>query len=172
MAAHQHALVLPITPSPFSLVANSGTGWSSRPPSIYVSTLFLRALALVFSFASALSLATLSRARKTSEGQPSTSTFTEYPKLLYSFIVDVLVFLYSAYQLLKGVCDMAHRGFLVSDKASDYISFVVDQMKETSASQSMKAAIIISLCMSMAAFLVILPSSLFSGYKLCKRIVW
>ena len=46
----------------------------------------------------------------------------------YSFVASVLAFLYSAYQLFKGVCNIAHRGFLISDMASDYSSFILDQV--------------------------------------------
>ncbi|KAH7863557.1 hypothetical protein Vadar_019106 [Vaccinium darrowii] len=171
------------TPSPFSFSVAS-TRWSPRP-SIYISTLFLRFLALLFSFASALALAAPSP--KKTEGKED-SSFSEYPELLYSFIVTILVFIYSAYQLFKGVGDIACRGIFVSDMASDYLNFILDQLAGyllmSSSSMTVLAiqqrrqtaalwnAAVISVTMSFAAFLVIAICALISGYKLCKRIIW
>ncbi|XWS48954.1 hypothetical protein CRYUN_Cryun13aG0121700 [Craigia yunnanensis] len=109
------------TPSPFSFSGTS-TRWSSRP-SIDHSILFLRFLVLLFSFISALTLSAPSTKKK-DQRSPS---FTEYPELIYCFIVAILAFLYTAFQLFKGICDIAHRGILISDKTSDYLSFVLDQ---------------------------------------------
>ncbi|KDP25482.1 hypothetical protein JCGZ_20638 [Jatropha curcas] len=111
------------TPSPFSFSIAS-TRWSSRP-SIHLSGLVLRFLALLFSFVSALSLA-FPPSKK--NGQ-----FADYPELKYCFVVYVLVFIYSAFQLFKGVCDITHTGFLISDMISDYLSFILDQVAASSA---------------------------------------
>lgn len=46
----------------------------------------------------------------------------------YCFIVDILAFAYSSFQLFKGICDIAHRGILIPDKISDYSSFILDQV--------------------------------------------
>ncbi|XP_021300620.1 LOW QUALITY PROTEIN: CASP-like protein 4A4 [Herrania umbratica] len=170
------------TPSPFSFSGTSSR-WSSRPP-IDHSTLFLRFLLLLFSFISALSLAAPSTKKK---GQRPPS-FTQYPELIYCFIVAILAFLYAAFQLFKGICDIAHRGILISDKTSDYLSFVLDQLAGYLLISSSSVAIpiirqvekstpvwkgtIISTSMSFATFLVIAICALFSGYKLCKRNVW
>lgn len=62
------------TPSPFSFSVAS-TGWSSRP-SIHYTNLGLRFLVLLFSFVSAITLATSS---KTKNQPPS---FTAYPELM------------------------------------------------------------------------------------------
>ncbi|OMO58686.1 CASP-like protein [Corchorus olitorius] len=64
------------TPSPFSFSVAS-TRLSSRP-SLHNSYLFLRSLALLFSFISALSLAAPS-AKKKGQGSPS---FTQNPELM------------------------------------------------------------------------------------------
>ncbi|KAI8546368.1 hypothetical protein RHMOL_Rhmol07G0111700 [Rhododendron molle] len=170
------------TPSPFSFSVAS-TRWSSRP-SIYISSLFLRFLALIFSFASALALAAPSPKKTTGKED---SSFGDYPELLYSFIVTILAFVYSACQLFKGVSDIAYRGILMSDVASDYLSFILDQLAGyllmSSSSMTVLAiqqrrqdtfwkAAVISVTMSFAAFVVIAICALLSGYKLCKRIIW
>ncbi|XP_039046636.1 CASP-like protein 4A4 isoform X1 [Hibiscus syriacus] len=110
------------TPSPFSFSVAS-TGWSSRSSIHHHSTLLLRFSVLLFSFISALILAAPSTKKK---HQPSPS-FTDYPELIYCFIVASIAFLYTALQLFKGVCDIAHRGILISDMALDYVSFFLDQ---------------------------------------------
>ncbi|XAR55046.1 hypothetical protein NMG60_11030422 [Bertholletia excelsa] len=173
------------TPSPFSFSVAS-TRWSSRP-SAFISILFLRFLALLFSFGAALSLAVAPSPKKMT-GERASSGFRDYPELLYSFGVSTLVSLYSAYQLFKGICDIAHRGILISDMASDYLSFILDQLagyilvssssvtavaihRMKSAAKLQKAAAV-SAGMSLAAFLVIVACALFSGYRLCKRIIW
>ncbi|XVF51533.1 hypothetical protein PTKIN_Ptkin04bG0192400 [Pterospermum kingtungense] len=113
------------TPSPFSFSGTS-TRWSSRPSILNHSNLFLRFLVLVFSFISALTLAAPSSKNK---DQRSIS-FTQYPELIYCFIASVLAFLYAAFQLFKGICDIAHRGILISDMTSDYLSFVLDRASQ------------------------------------------
>ncbi|OWM72003.1 hypothetical protein CDL15_Pgr017886 [Punica granatum] len=111
------------TPSPFSFSVAS-TRWSSRPP-IHLSGLYLRFLALVLSFVSALSLANPPK----SKGQGG-SSFDKCPELMYCFVVSIVAFVYSAFQLFKGVCDISYRGIVISDKVSDYLSFILDQAKE------------------------------------------
>ncbi|XP_058222447.1 CASP-like protein 4A4 isoform X2 [Rhododendron vialii] len=179
-ATHSPAPPLLATPSPFSFSVAS-TRWSSRP-SIYISSLFLRFLALIFSFASALALAAPSAKKTTGKDD---SSFSDYPELF--FIVTILAFVYSAYQLFKGVSDIAYRGILISDMASDYLSFILDQLAGylliSSSSMTVLAiqqrrqdtlwkAAVISVTMSFAAFVVIAICALLSGYKLCKRIIW
>ncbi|GLU05769.1 hypothetical protein SLE2022_228500 [Rubroshorea leprosula] len=170
------------TPSPFSFsVASTRSRWR---PSIHLSILCLSFLGLLFSFVSALSLAAASPGKK---GKNS-SSFTKYPELLYCFIVALLAFSYSAFQLFKGICDIAHRGMLISDKVSDYLSFILDQVVVYLLISSSSIAIsvvprleittalwkgtIISSSMSFATFLVMATCALLSGYKLCKRIIW
>ncbi|GKU95309.1 hypothetical protein SLEP1_g8684 [Rubroshorea leprosula] len=172
------------TPSPFSFsVASTRSRWNTRP-SIHLSILCLSFLGLLFSFVSALSLAAASPGKK---GENS-SSFTKYPELLYCFIVALLAFSYSAFQLFKGICDIAHRGMLISDKVSDYLSFILDQVVGYLLVSSSSIAItvvrrleitpalwkgtIISTSMSFATFLVMATCALLSGYKLCKRIIW
>ncbi|KAG8374882.1 hypothetical protein BUALT_Bualt10G0041700 [Buddleja alternifolia] len=111
------------TPSPFSFSVAS-TRWSSRPP-IQTANLFLRFLSLVFSSGAALSLAALSPANTKFKKQ--STNFRDYPELLYCFTVNIFAFIYAAYQLFKGICDIAHRGIFISDMVSDYISFILDQ---------------------------------------------
>lgn len=41
-----------------------------------------------------------------------------------------MAFVYSAFQLFKGVCDISYRGILISDKISDYLSFILDQAND------------------------------------------
>ncbi|XP_022759866.1 CASP-like protein 4A4 [Durio zibethinus] len=170
------------TPSPFSFSVTS-TSWSARP-SIHHSNLFLRFLVLLFSFISALTLVAPSTKKKDQQS-PS---FTQYPELIYCFIVAILAFLYAAFQLFKGICDIAHRGILISDMTSDYLSFVLDQLVGYLLVSSSSVAIpiirhfekstplwkgtIVSTSMSFATFLAVAICALLSGYKLCKRIVW
>ncbi|XVE57841.1 hypothetical protein DITRI_Ditri04bG0122600 [Diplodiscus trichospermus] len=110
------------TPSPFSFSGTS-TRWSSRPL-IQHSHLFLRFLVLIFSFISALTLAAPSGKKKDQRSH----SFTGQPELIYCFIVAILNFLYAAFQLFKGICDIAHRGILISDMTSDYLGFIIDQL--------------------------------------------
>ncbi|KAK5813280.1 hypothetical protein PVK06_028728 [Gossypium arboreum] len=172
------------TPSPFSF--SGTTTRRTYTPSIHHLNLFLRFLQLLFSFISALTLATPPANNNSGQRSPS---FTEYPELIYSFIVAILAFLYAALQLFKGISDIAHGGILISDKTSDYFSFVFDQLMGYLVISSASVAIpiiqqqvgqstplwkgtIVSTSMSLATFLVIAISALLSGYKLCKRIVW
>uniref|UniRef100_A0A199U915 CASP-like protein n=1 Tax=Manihot esculenta TaxID=3983 RepID=A0A199U915_MANES len=101
---------------------------------------------------------------------------------MYCFIVYTLVFVYSALQLFKGVCDMEHRGLIISDLISDYLSFILDQLLGyllisscsvaiLDAQQISKTALLWKV-MSFAAFLVTATCTILSGYKLCKRIIW
>ncbi|KAI3414669.1 CASP-like protein, partial [Psidium guajava] len=110
------------TPSPFSF-----SGASARRtvvPPIQLSSLFLRLMALLLSFVSALALTTLPK-----KGGQSPSSFGQLPEeLTYCFVVTVVAFVYSTFQLFKGVCDISHRGILISDRFSDYLSFVLDQL--------------------------------------------
>ncbi|KAK9147798.1 hypothetical protein Scep_006555 [Stephania cephalantha] len=171
------------TPSPFAFSVASTGLWSSRP-TIRLLNLILRLFALLFSFVSALSLSSKDR-----KGSNPGSSFGDYPELWYCFAVAILVSIYSAFQLFKGVCDIAYRGVLISDKTSDYISFVFDQVSayllvssssvsalairelgRTHRSTELRKMTIVSVTMSIAAFFVIVASSVFSGYKLCKRI--
>ncbi|XP_015896230.3 CASP-like protein 4A4 isoform X2 [Ziziphus jujuba] len=171
------------TPSPFSISVAS-SGWNSRPTISYWD-LFLRFVGLLFSFSSALSLVIISSPKKKHEGP---SSFAESPQLLYCFIVTILAFAYSAFQLFKGIFDIAHKGILMSDLISDYTSFILDQLvgyllvssssvavavvQEIEKSSPLWRATIISASFSLANFLVIATCALFSGYKLCKRISW
>ncbi|KAH8521980.1 hypothetical protein POPTR_001G102600v4 [Populus trichocarpa] len=170
------------TPSPFSF-SDAPARLSTRPP-IYLSNLILRFLALVFSFVSALSLA----ASSSKKDSPRPSSFADYSELLYCFIASVLVFVYSAFQLFKGICDIAQRGILISDMFSDYMSFILDQVagyllissssvailaiQQIDKTASILKAVIISTVVSFVTFLVIVICTLLSGYRLCKRIIW
>ncbi|XP_039046637.1 CASP-like protein 4A4 isoform X2 [Hibiscus syriacus] len=171
------------TPSPFSFSVAS-TGWSSRSSIHHHSTLLLRFSVLLFSFISALILAAPSTKKK---HQPSPS-FTDYPELIYCFIVASIAFLYTALQLFKGVCDIAHRGILISDMALDYVSFFLDQLVGYLLVSSASVAVpiiglvergtplrkgaVVSTSMAFATFIVMAVCAILSGYKLCKRIGW
>uniref|UniRef100_A0A803R3G6 CASP-like protein n=2 Tax=Cannabis sativa TaxID=3483 RepID=A0A803R3G6_CANSA len=173
------------TPSPFSISVAS-TGWSSRPTINHFS-LFLRFLAFLFSFVSALSLV-IHAPKKKIKGSSSPSSFGEYSELLYCFTITMVAFAYSVFQLFKGILEIADKGIIMSDMVSDYTSFIVDQLlvyllissssvavpaiKNMESSSSLWKASIVSLGFSFATFLVIALSALFSGYKLCKRIIW
>ncbi|KAL7123099.1 hypothetical protein ACP275_01G084600 [Erythranthe tilingii] len=165
----------PPTPSPLSFSVAS-----TRPPFLTVN-LFLRFLTLVLSAATLLSLAATSPTK-------NSSTFWDYSQLVYCFTANILVFVYTLFQLFKGICDIAHRGIFISDKASDYISFIFDQLAgyllvsassvAVQAIQQMhngiplRKAAIVSLCTSFASFVVVAASALLSGYRFCKRIIW
>ncbi|KAE8683834.1 CASP-like protein [Hibiscus syriacus] len=164
------------TPSPFSFSVAS-TGWSSRSSIHHHSTLLLRFSVLLFSFISALILAAPSTKKK---HQPSPS-FTEYPELIYYFIVASIAFLYTAFQLFKGVCDIAHRGILISDMASDYLvgyllissaSVAVPIIGEVERGTPLRKGAVVSTSMAFATFIVMAICAILSGYKLCKRIGW
>ncbi|XP_073298780.1 CASP-like protein 4A4 [Primulina huaijiensis] len=172
------------TPSPYS-TSIASTRWSSRPP-IQVINLVLRFLALVLAFGSALSLAAISP--RNSKLKNQSSRFCSYPGLLYCFSVNILSFLYAAYQLFKCICDISHRGIFISDMISDHISFIFDQLagyllissssvavpviQQMENGNSLKKAAIVSISMSFASFLIIAANALLSGYKFCKRIIW
>ncbi|KAM7258307.1 hypothetical protein ACFE04_014048 [Oxalis oulophora] len=154
------------TPSPFS-----SSHWGSRTSIYHVSGLVLRSSVLLFSFASVVSLATQSHKAK----RQKSNTFTDYSELL---IV----------QLLKTICDISPTGSLISNKISDYASFICDQLISyflISSSTMMiplitrmkhdgtlwKAAAIAA-SMSLVSFVVMAICAVLSGYKLCKRIIW
>ncbi|XP_074346187.1 CASP-like protein 4A4 [Apium graveolens] len=170
------------TPSPFSYSVAS-TRLSSRP-SFHLSNLFLRSLSLVLSSVSAFLVAGTSNTKDDDQK----SSFNESPELLYCFTTTLLVFIYSAYQLFKGVSDITYRGVLISDIFSDYSSFPLDQMaayllvssssvavtaiQHNELSTALKRATIVSVCMSFSAFVVTAACAILSGYKLCTRIIW
>ncbi|XP_039022747.1 CASP-like protein 4A4 isoform X2 [Hibiscus syriacus] len=92
--------------------------------------------------------------------QPSPS-FTEYPELI---------------------------GILISDMASDYVSFVLDQLVgyllissasvavpiigEVERGTPLRKGAVVSTSMAFATFIVMAICAILSGYKLCKRIGW
>ncbi|KAF3660873.1 putative CASP-like protein-like isoform X2 [Capsicum annuum] len=170
------------TPSPYSFSVAS-TRLRSRP-SLYTYDITLRSLALLFSFISALSLAVPSPTR-TKRG---ISRLRDNPQLMYCFTVSILAFIYSAFQLFKRVCDIAYGGVLISDRTSDYLSFILDQLagyllvssssvtiqviQQMDGHTTLWKAAIIAVCMSFIAYVVLAISALLSGYKLCKRIIW
>ncbi|EYU29727.1 hypothetical protein ABFS82_01G078000 [Erythranthe guttata] len=170
----------PPTPSPLSFSVTS-----SQPPFL-TANLFLRFLTLVLSAATLLSLAATSPTNSTLKKH--STTFWDYSQLVYCFTANILVFVYTLFQLFKGICDIAHRGIFISDKASDYISFILDQLAgyllvsassvAVQAIQQMhngiplRKAAIVSLCTSFASFVVVAASALLSGYRFCKRIIW
>ncbi|GMN32264.1 hypothetical protein TIFTF001_003592 [Ficus carica] len=172
------------TPSPFS-ISIASTGWSSRP-SIHLCDLLLRFLAFLFSFVSALSLVIISPKKK-DKASPG-SSFGDYTELLYCFTAVMLAFAYSLFQLFKGILEIADKGTLMSDKVSDFTSFIFDQLlvyllvssssvaipaiKQIEVLSPLWKASIISVSFSFATFLVIAICALLSGYKLCKRIIW
>nr|XP_043618815.1 CASP-like protein 4A4 [Erigeron canadensis] len=174
------------TPSPFSFSVTS-TRWStSSRPSIHHTSLFLRAVVLVFSFGSSLALATT---MSNNHPHQYNQSFQNYPEFVYNFVITTLVFVYSAYQLFKGVSDIAFRGIFISDKTSDYINFILDQLagyllvscssvtssaihRQLDRIPSLKNAAIVSVSMSMVALLATAACAILSGYKLSKRIMW
>ncbi|KAK1420745.1 hypothetical protein QVD17_22588 [Tagetes erecta] len=175
------------TPSPFSFSVAS-TRWSSSRPYNHIFSLVFRAMVMVFSFGSSLALAvTMSN---NSQQEDHKKGFQDYPEFLYSFAITTLAFIYSAYQLFKGIFDIAFRGVFISDKISDYTSFILDQLagyllvscssvtavminKPSLAGNTLlKKAAIASVCMSVAAVLTTAVCTLLSGYKLSKRLMW
>ncbi|KAI3964236.1 hypothetical protein MKX01_026381 [Papaver californicum] len=151
------------TPSPFTFsVAGSTTLSLSSQPAFRYANLFLRFAGLLF--------------------------FFHLCNVLYCFIVSILASIYSAYQLFKGVCDIAYRARFVSDNISDYSSFILDQLVAylLISSSSILVLIIhriipttsvwksevVSASMSCITFVIIAISTLQSGYKLCKRLIW
>ncbi|XP_010529552.1 PREDICTED: CASP-like protein 4A4 [Tarenaya hassleriana] len=183
------ATVPAMTPSPFAVSVASTRFSSRRRPSDHVSGVVLRFMALVFSFVSALSLAIQTPSSRPRHRNQS-SGFAAHPELVYCFGVALTAFLYSALQTFKGVCDVSHRGVLISDSLSDYASFILDQIMCYLLVSSSSVAIakiqdmdgedmktlrkgsIVSASMSFLAFFVLAISCLFSGYKLCKRFIW
>ncbi|CAA7018289.1 unnamed protein product [Microthlaspi erraticum] len=182
----------PAVPTP-SLFAYSVTpsGFSSRRESVHVPGLVLRFITLVLCFVSALSLAVnVNRPSLRHHRTQSSSSFASYPELLYCFGVAVTGFVYTSLQTFKGVCDITHKGVLISEPLSDYISFILDQVICYLLVSSSSVAIawiqhinedgiitlrnnsIVSVSMSFSAFLVLTLSTLLSGYKLCKRFMW
>ncbi|CAM8876861.1 unnamed protein product [Rhodiola kirilowii] len=110
------------TPSPFSVTSPLR---SSSRHFVHAASLSNRAMAVILSFISALSLARPPKQRNSS--QLSTS-FIDHPELVYCFVVAILAFGYSALQLIRGIYDIAHRGFFVTEKVSDYTTFILDQV--------------------------------------------
>ncbi|CAM8876880.1 unnamed protein product [Rhodiola kirilowii] len=110
------------TPSPFSVTSPLR---SSSRHFVHAASLSNRAMAVILSFISALSLARPPKQRNSS--QLSTS-FIDHPELVYCFVVAILAFGYSALQLIRGIYDIAHRGFFVTEKVSDYTTFILDQL--------------------------------------------
>ncbi|XP_070011765.1 CASP-like protein 4A4 [Nicotiana sylvestris] len=152
-------------------------------PPLLVKHTYIMSLALLFSFISALSLAAQEGTKR-----KRISSFYDHPELTYCFTVSILVFIYSAFQLFKRVCDIAYRGVLISDMTSDYLSFIFDQLagyllvssssvtipviQQMNSQSSLWKAAVVAVCMSFSALMVIAVSALLSGYKLCKRIIW
>ncbi|KAJ9549955.1 hypothetical protein OSB04_022498 [Centaurea solstitialis] len=191
-AAYTSPVVAVPTPSPFSFSVAS-TRWSSSRPSIRISSLFLRGMVVVFSFASSMALALTMSNKDLHEDDPKLleyQRFQKYPEFVYSIVVTTSVSVYSGYQLYKGVSDIADRGSFISNKTSDHISFVLDQLASylllscssvttlaihhelKGSNTSLKKAAIACVCMSFAAFFIIAVSAIMSGYKLSKRIMW
>ncbi|CAH8272998.1 unnamed protein product [Arabidopsis lyrata] len=179
------------TPSLFAYsITPSTSRFSSRRASVHVIGLVLRFLTLVLCFVSALSLAVNVHRPSRRYLTQNSSSFASYPELLYCFVVAVIGFVYTCLQTFKGVCDITHRGILISEPLSDYISFIFDQAICYLLVSSSSVAIawiqhinedaintlrnnsIISVSMSFSAFFVLTLSSLLSGYKLCKRFMW
>ncbi|OVA14117.1 Uncharacterized protein family UPF0497 [Macleaya cordata] len=165
------------TPSPFSISFSVASTRLSSQPSFRFYNLFLRFFALIFSFISTITLACPSPQK----GNDEPSTFLNYPELMYCFITAMLASIYSAYQLFKGVCDISYRGRFISDKTSDYTSFILDQLVAylliSSSSVSVLAidrivrtsplrkAVIVSSIMAYIAFFVVAICALLSGYE-------
>ncbi|MFS7934285.1 putative casparian strip membrane protein [Helianthus anomalus] len=115
------------TPSPFSFSVAS-TRWSSSRPYNHVFGLVLRAMMMAFSFGSSLALAvTMSNNNQEDHDKQG---FQHHPELVYSLIITTAVFVYSVYQLFKGIFDIADKGIVISDKTSDYTSFILDQVNK------------------------------------------
>ncbi|KAG7552800.1 Casparian strip membrane protein domain [Arabidopsis thaliana x Arabidopsis arenosa] len=179
------------TPSLFAYSITPPTSrFSSRRASVHVIGLVLRFITLVLCFVSALSLAVNVHRPSRRHLTQNSSSFASYPELLYCFGVAVTGFVYTCLQTFKGVCDITHRGILISEPLSDYISFIFDQaicyLLVSSSSvaiawiqhinedaiKTLRNNSIISVSMSFSAFLVLTLSGLLSGYKLCKRFMW
>lgn len=50
----------------------------------------------------------------------------------YCFTAVMLAFAYSLFQLFKGILEIADKGTLMSDKVSDFTSFIFDQVSSLS----------------------------------------
>lgn len=181
-AAYSPALSRPPLPTPSPLWSSAvSTRWSSRPP-IQTTHLFLRFVAFVLSAASAISLATVTKARFARHRV----SFWDHPEFVYCFSVNIVEFVYAAYQLFKGTCDVVDRGIFISDRVSDFISFFFDQVSgyllisassvavpainELHNGNPLKKAATVSICLSFTLFAVLAASALISSYTLCKRI--
>ncbi|KAJ4876302.1 CASP-like protein 4A4 [Raphanus sativus] len=183
----------PSVPTPSSLaysVTPPASRFSSRRPSVHVTGLVLRFISLVLCFVSALSLAVNVHRPSQRHRSQSSSSFASYPELLYCFGVAVTGLVYTSLQTFKGVCDITHRGVLISESISDYISFILDQVicyllvssssvtiawiqhANGDAIKTLQSNSIVSASMAFSAFFVLALSSLLSGYKLCKRFMW
>ncbi|KAF8097000.1 hypothetical protein N665_0297s0011 [Sinapis alba] len=183
----------PSVPTPSSLaysVTPQASRFSARRASVHVSGLVLRFISLVLCFVSALSLAVNVHRPSQRHRSQSSSSFASYPELLYCFGVAVIGFVYASLQTFKGVCDITHRGVLISEPLADYISFILDQVicyllvssssvaiawiqhANGDAIKTLQNNSIVSASMAFSAFLVLALSSLLSGYKLCKRFMW
>ncbi|CAF2042804.1 hypothetical protein BRARA_I02305 [Brassica rapa] len=183
----------PSVPTPSSLaysVTPSASRFSSRRASAHVSGLVLRFITLVLCFVAALSLAVNVHRPSQRHRSQSSSSFASYPELLYCFGVAVTGLVYTSLQTFKGVCDITHRGILISEPLSDYISFILDQVicyllvsssslaiawiqhANSDSVKTLRNNSIVSASMAFSAFLVLALSSLLSGYKLCKRFMW
>ncbi|CAH8348323.1 unnamed protein product [Eruca vesicaria subsp. sativa] len=179
------------TPSPFAYsVTPSASRFSSRRASVHVPGLVLRFITLVLCFVSAVSLAVNVHRPSQRHHTQSSSSFASYPELLYCFGVAVIGLVYTSLQTFKGVCDITHRGVIISEPLSDYISFILDQVicyllvssssvviawiqhADGDAIKTLRNNSMVSASMAFSAFLVLALSSLFSGYKLCKRFIW
>ncbi|KAJ4955960.1 hypothetical protein NE237_012743 [Protea cynaroides] len=113
------------TPStPFSSYSISSTTWSPRP-TLHLCNLIFRSLAFLFSSVSVISLAATSPHKKKGEAMFG---FSHYPELRYCFGVTILASVYPFFQLFKGLFDIVHKGLLISDLVSDYLSFVLDHL--------------------------------------------
>ncbi|KAL9286457.1 CASP-like protein 4A4 [Arabidopsis thaliana] len=179
------------TPSLFAYsVTPSASRFSSRRASVHVIGLVLRFITMVLCFISALSLAVNVQRPSKRHLTQNSSSFASYPELLYCFGVAVIGFVYTSLQTFKGVCDITHRGVLISEPLSDYISFIFDQVIcyllvssssvaiawiqhiNEDAIKTLRNNSIVSVSMSFSAFSVLTLSGLLSGYKLCKRFMW
>ncbi|XP_072984158.1 CASP-like protein 4A4 [Typha latifolia] len=181
---HHYLSPLGVTPSPFANSVASTNSRSSRLAILRRSNL-LRALAFLLSFASALSLA--APPPHAAEGPQAAFNFQDHPEFRYGLSAVIVTSIYSALQLFKSIWDIAFKGVILPEKISDYITFFLDQVVAylliSSSSISMlatvkippqryRAAAIVSIIASLAAFLAIAASAIISGYKLCKRIIW
>ncbi|URE36277.1 hypothetical protein MUK42_29729 [Musa troglodytarum] len=177
------------TPSPYvnspTAAAAAAAHWISRPSLLRRLNLLLRFLGFALSFASSLSLA-LPSPQKAS-GRQRSFGFQHHPEFRYCIGATIVASFYSALQLSKGIWDIAFKGFPVSGKVSDYITFFFDQVvayllmssssvcllaTQLETPSRFRAAAIVSTTASFAAFLAVAASAVLAGYTLCKRIIW